>query len=39
MVFDLGASSEETDIARDKHKMLGEAVWEDHLRGTDRKSL
>jgi len=33
-VFDLGASDEPTDIARDKDKMLGEAVWEEHLRKT-----
>ena len=27
MIFDLGASKERTDIARDKDKLLGEAVW------------
>ena len=32
IVFDLGASGKPTDIARDKHKMIGEAVWEDYLR-------
>src|SRR3954453_15968174 len=36
-VFDLGASSEPTDIARDKDKMIGEAVWEEHLRKTGQK--
>ncbi len=36
-VFDLGASDEPTDIARDKHKLLDEAAWEDHLRKTGRK--
>jgi hypothetical protein len=32
MVFDLGASEEPTDIARDKDKMIGRAVWEEYLR-------
>jgi hypothetical protein len=35
-VFDLGASAEPTDIARDKHKLLDEAAWEEHLRETGR---
>src|SRR5437868_6885725 len=30
-IFDLGASDEPTDIARDKDKMIGEALWRDHL--------
>ena len=34
MIFDLGASEEPTDIARDKDKLLGEAVWQEHLRKT-----
>jgi hypothetical protein len=37
IVFDLGASDEPTDIARDKDKMIGEAVWESYLRKTGRK--
>jgi hypothetical protein len=37
MVFDLGASDEPTDIARDKDKMLGRAVWEEYLRDTGHK--
>jgi hypothetical protein len=37
MLFDLGASGEPTDIARDKDKMIGEAVWQDYLRKTGRK--
>jgi hypothetical protein len=37
IVFDLGASDEPTDIARDKDKMIGEAVWEEYLRETGRK--
>jgi hypothetical protein len=37
IVFDLGASGKPTDIARDKHKMIGEAVWEDYLRKVGRK--
>ena len=31
-LFDLGASDEPTDIARDKDKMVGQAVWEEYLR-------
>ena len=37
IMFDLGASDEPTNIARDKNKMIGEAVWEDYLRKTGRK--
>jgi len=37
VVFDLGASDEATDIARDKDKMIGEAVWAEYLRKTGRK--
>ena len=37
VVFDLGSSDEPTDIARDKDKMLGEAVWGEYLRKTGRK--
>jgi hypothetical protein len=35
-LFDLGASKEPTDIARDKDKMIGQAVWEEYLRDTGR---
>ena len=31
-VFDLGASDEPTNIARDKHALLDMAAWEDHPR-------
>jgi hypothetical protein len=37
LVFDLGASVEPTDIARDKDKLIGEAFWTEHLRKTGRK--
>jgi hypothetical protein len=37
-VFDLGASVEPTDIARDKHKMLNEAAWDEYLRESGRKA-
>ena len=37
ILFDLGASGEPTDIARDKDKMIGQAVWEEYLRDTGRK--
>jgi hypothetical protein len=36
-VFDLGASAEPTDIARDKDKLIGEAVWKEYLRKTGPK--
>src|SRR5215813_4087264 len=36
-IFDLGASDEPTNIARDKDKLIGEAVWENFLRKTGRK--
>jgi hypothetical protein len=37
VLFDLGASGEPTNIARDKHKMIGEAVWKDYLRKMGRQ--
>ncbi|HEY6254924.1 MAG TPA: hypothetical protein VIY51_03935 [Xanthobacteraceae bacterium] len=37
IIFDLDASGEPTDIARDKDKMIGEAVWQNYLRKTGRK--
>ncbi len=36
-IFNLGASDEPTDIARDKDKLVGEAVWDDYLRSVGRK--
>ncbi len=36
-VFDLIDEGPPTDIARDKDKMIGEAVWADYLRKTGRK--
>jgi len=39
IMFDLGASAEPTDIARDKDKMVSEAVWNDYLRKTRSKPL
>jgi hypothetical protein len=38
LVFDLGASAEPTDIARDKDELIGEAIWNEHVRKTGRKS-
>ena len=32
LLFDLGASRDPTDIARDKDQMLGEAAWAQHVR-------
>jgi hypothetical protein len=37
VIFDLIKDGPVTDIARDKDKMLGEAVWQKHLRKTGRK--
>jgi hypothetical protein len=39
MIFDLGASGEPTDVGRDKHAMLDEAVWEEHVRKTSSRRL
>jgi hypothetical protein len=36
-VFDLGASAEATHIARDKDRLVGDAVWEEYLEETGRK--
>ena len=36
-IFDLGASANPTDVARDKHKMLDEAVWEEYERKTSTR--
>jgi len=37
-VFDLVDEGPQTDIARDKDKMIGEAVWQNYLRKAGRKS-
>ena len=37
ILFDLCDSGEPTNIGRDKDKMLGEAVWKEHLRKTGRR--
>jgi hypothetical protein len=37
IIFDLATSGEPTNIARDKDKMIGEAVWEEYLRDVGRK--
>jgi hypothetical protein len=37
VLFDLVDDGPPTDIARDKDKMIGEAVWTEHLRKTRRK--
>ena len=37
IVFDLVDEGLVTDIARDKDKMIGEAVWANYLRKTRRK--
>ncbi|HXF52955.1 MAG TPA: hypothetical protein VNK52_02420 [Hyphomicrobiaceae bacterium] len=37
VVFDLLTEGEPTDIARDKDKLIGDAVWQEHLAETRRK--
>jgi hypothetical protein len=37
LIFDLVDEGLPTNIARDKDKMVGEAVWKEHQRKTDRK--
>jgi hypothetical protein len=36
IMFDLVDEGPPTDIARDKDKMIGEAVWQEYLRDTGR---
>lgn len=36
-IFGIGESAEPTDIGRDKHKLIAEAVWQEHLEETGRK--
>lgn len=36
-IFDLVKDGPETDIARDKDKLIGEAVWDDYLRSVGRR--
>ena len=37
VVFDLCTTGPATNIARDKDKMIGEAVWQNYLRKIGRK--
>jgi hypothetical protein len=37
IIFDLVTEGEPTDIARDKDKLIGEAVWQEYLEETGRK--
>jgi hypothetical protein len=37
VIFDLVTEGEPTDIARDKDKMIGDAVWQEYLEETERK--
>jgi predicted DNA-binding protein len=37
VIFDLVTEGEPTDIARDKDKLVGEAVWQEYLEETGRK--
>jgi hypothetical protein len=36
-IFGMGSSAEPTDIARDKDRLIGEAVWEEYVRETKQK--
>jgi len=36
ILFDLIDEGPETNIARDKDKMIGDAVWDEHRRKTTR---
>jgi hypothetical protein len=36
ILFDLGASDEPTNIAQDKDKMIGDALWREYQRKTAR---
>jgi hypothetical protein len=36
-IFGLVRDGEPTDIARDKDKLVGEAVWQEHLEETKQK--
>jgi len=38
LLFDLGASRDSTDIARDKDQMIGEAVWSEHVHKSARRT-
>jgi len=37
IIFDLVTEGEPTDIAHDKDKLIGEAVWQEYLAETGRK--
>lgn len=37
ILFDLIDEGPPTNVARDKDKMIGQAVWNEHLRKTGRK--
>jgi hypothetical protein len=37
LIFNLVDEGPPTNIARDKHKMIGEAVWDNYLRKMGRK--
>jgi len=37
IIFDLVTEGDPTDIARDKDKLIGDAVWEEYLEDTGQK--
>jgi hypothetical protein len=36
-IIGMGSSEHPTDIARDKDKLIGEALWDEHLRETKQE--
>jgi hypothetical protein len=36
-IIGMGSTAEPTDIAKDKDRLIGEAVWEEHLRKTKQE--
>jgi hypothetical protein len=36
-IIGIGSTEHPTDIAKDKDKLIGEAVWEEHLRETKQE--
>ena len=38
-IIDLGSAADPTDIAKDKDRLIGEAVWDEHLRETKQEKM
>lgn len=37
IIFDLVDEGVPTDIGRDKDRLIGDAIWDDHIDGTDQR--